>query len=77
MQTQLKTTKDPEESQYEEVSLLELIDGPSVSAAEDSDYGEFVEELAEKNKNAKPSDAAVGNQSSKVMPRKAKKTSLS
>ena len=76
MQTQLKTTLTPEESHYEEVSLLELMDGPSRSAAEDSEYGDFVEELLEKNKNAKMSDAALGKQSLKVMPRKPKKASL-
>ena len=67
---------NPEESQDEEVSLLELMDGPSRSAVEDSEYGDFVEELMEKNKSARMSDAAVGIQSLKVMPRKPKKASL-
>ena len=52
------------------------MDGPSRSAAEDSEYGDFVEELLEKNKNAKMSDAALGKQSLNVMPRKPKKASL-
>ena len=67
---------NPEESQDEEVSLLGLMDGPSRSAAEDSEYGDFVEELIEKNKSARMSDAALGKQSLKVMPRKPKKASL-